>query len=86
MSHWADSVVVQVAYSKGYWQRPTWQGRFAGQGPAQQLDEDGLVVAWALLERRMGNPDTHGMCSASTLGAASIYMTWDSSTSCMFAV
>ena len=43
-------VARQVEYVRGHWQRPTWQGRFAGSGAAGAAD-DGLVVAWLLLER-----------------------------------
>ncbi|KAK9832062.1 hypothetical protein WJX81_003439 [Elliptochloris bilobata] len=39
-----------VEYVRGHWQRPTWQGRFAGGGAASAA-EDGLVIAWLLLER-----------------------------------
>lgn len=40
----------QAEYVRGHWQRPTWQGRFAGSGAAGAAD-DGLVIAWLLLER-----------------------------------
>ena len=41
----------QIAYARGHWQRPVWQGRFAGTVPAGS-DDDSLVIAWLLLERR----------------------------------
>lgn len=40
----------QVEYVRGHWQRPTWQGRFAG-GSSSSTPEDGLVIAWLMLER-----------------------------------
>ena len=43
-------VLAEVEYARGHWQRPTWQGRFAGSGGAGAA-EDGLVIAWLLLER-----------------------------------
>ena len=42
---------MQVAYARGHWQRPVWQGRFAGTVPAGS-DDDSLVITWLLLERR----------------------------------
>lgn len=39
-----------MEYVRGHWQRPTWQGRFAGSGAAGAAD-DGLIIAWLLLER-----------------------------------
>lgn len=55
---------VQVAYARGNWQRPVWQGRFAGMVPAGS-DDDSLVVVWLLLERlRPQAPNTQDSADA----------------------
>ena len=43
---------MQVAYARGHWQRPVWQGRFAGMAPPGG-DDDSLVIVWLLVERRL---------------------------------
>ena len=48
---------MQVAYARGHWQRPVWQGRFAGMAPPGG-DDDSLVIVWLLVERRL--PSTSG--------------------------
>lgn len=43
---------MQIAHARGHWQRPVWQGRFAGMAPPGG-DDDSLVIAWLLVERRL---------------------------------
>jgi len=60
---------MQVAYARGHWQRPVWQGRFAGTVPAG-CDDDSLVIAWLLLERRPPQNQSSHECKGGK-GAAS---------------
>jgi hypothetical protein len=42
--------VEEVFFSRGHWQRPVWQGRFAGASNPG-AEDDSLVVTWFLLEK-----------------------------------
>ena len=60
---------MQVAYARGHWQRPVWQGRFAGTVPAGS-DDDSLVIVWLLLERRPSQNQRSKDSLEDTKGAA----------------
>ncbi len=61
---------MQIAYARGHWQRPVWQGRFAGTVPAG-CDDDSLVIAWLLLERRPPQDQSSHESKEGDKGAAS---------------
>lgn len=58
----------QVAYARGHWQRPVWQGRFAGMPPPGSED-DSLLIVWLLLERRPPQTQSSQDSEASSEGA-----------------
>ena len=58
----------QVAYARGHWQRPVWQGRFAGMPPPGSED-DSLLIVWLLLERRPPQNQSSQDSEASSTGA-----------------